>query len=177
MTSRTPLSRVINPASIKREGTPYKLVATVTERADIAEFLGLLELRHLSAELTLARSASGIIAVTGHIKADLAQSCVVTLESVPQLMVEEIDRRFVPDGPAGSAPHLVDVVLDERDPPDTYGNIGIDIGAAAVEQLSLGLDPYPRAQGAELPEAVLDRPAADDLPFAVLKSVGHSDRS
>ena len=177
MTSRTPLSRVIDPASIKRKGTPYKLVATVTERADIAEFLGLLELRHLSAELTLARSASGIVAVTGHITADLAQSCVVTLESVPQLMVEEIDRRFVPDGLARSAPHVVDVALDERDPPDTYGNTGIDIGVVAVEQLSLGVDPYPRAQGAKLPGAVVERPTADDSPFAVLKSVGHSDRS
>src|SRR5256885_2060453 len=59
-----------------------EIVATEAERAALARRLGLVALDRLSARLSWRREASGIICLEGELEAEVAQSCVVTLEPV-----------------------------------------------------------------------------------------------
>ena len=169
------LSRLIDPADL-RPDLATTVEASAGERAAIAGQLGLLGLETLTAELTIERLPNGIVTVTGRVHADVTQRCVVSLEPVEQTLDEEISRRFVPEGDHRAVPAVesVDVLAESEDPPETFPPRGIDVGAVVLEQFVLGLDPYPRAPGVELPAEAIDPDAASDSPFAVLKSLGHS---
>lgn len=170
-----PFTHILDPASIRPDHA-LALAATDQERQAIAQFLGILGLESLSAQVTLNRSRRGDVELDGRLLANLTQACVVSLVAVPQDIDEEVHRRFVPnDSPAARKRELAIVEADVEDPPEFYSSAGIDIGAVVLEQLALALDPYPRAPGVALPKAA-DMPEKDrDSPFAVLKSLGHSD--
>lgn len=103
--------------------------------------------------------------LSGQISAHAVQICGVSLESIPV----DIDERFVR--------HLVEAADEEEgeididvnhDAPDLIENGRIDLGAYAVEQLALSLDPFPRKAGAVFtpPETT-----AEISPFAALRSL------
>jgi len=177
MSERSLLPRHLNVPSIPTTGIDQHIVAKPTELLQIADYLGLLELRSLTADITAARSGS-TVALTGRVRAELAQRCVVTLVPVVQSVDEAFDRRLVRvktrrDFPK---PHP-EVGVDEADPPDLYAGDAIDLGAIVLEQLALAIDPYPRAPGAELPPPASADAEHADSPFAVLKSLGQSGSS
>ena len=66
---------------------------------------------------------------------------VVTFEPHPR----EVFAPGAPD-PFADLGAGIDVALDDEDPPEALGE-GIDVGAVALETLTLALDPYPRAKG------------------------------
>jgi uncharacterized metal-binding protein YceD (DUF177 family) len=150
--------------------------ATPEERAAIADELDLLELRSLKAELVVSAGPAGVISVTGRLEAELVQSCVVSLKPVVQFVSEGVERRFVRDQRERVAT-AIDVPVAVEDPPDLYGEEGIDLGAVVLEQLILGIDPYPRAEDAEPPVELDADTDSSDSPFSVLKSFGHRQGS
>jgi len=173
------LPRPVSLARVDRNGETHEVAATEDERARIKGALELLDLPRLAAGVTLARSGSTKITVTGQIDAELVQACVVTLEPVTQRIEQAFERRFVPSGEAAgsAAPSAIDVAPEGEDPPDVYEADRIDIGAVVMEELILAIDPYPRAPGAELPEeATDDADEAPESPFAALKTLGHGRR-
>ena len=90
--------------------------------------------------------AGGTVIARGRLEAEVTQTCVVTLEPVEQRVAEEIALRLLPPGrEAQDGPEEMDEI--EAAPDGT-----VDLGEAVAEQLSLALDPYPRAPGAVLPE-------------------------
>ena len=96
---------------------------------------------------------------TGQLRARLRQCCVITMEDFDTEIAEDFEIRFVPEG--------MEAEEIDLDAPDEipYAGATIDLGEAAVEQLALCLDPFPKKPGAALPEA------ADDVsahPFAAL---------
>lgn len=179
MSEAVPLSRVVDAMAIRPEGTELSVTATEEERRAIARRLGLLDLTALTAALSLKRNAKGQIHVTGRLHADLVQACVVSLEPVPQTIDEEIDRRFVPESaaPPPTEAKEVEIAVDAEDEPDTYARGRLDLGPVVLEEMILGLDPYPRAPGAELPADLDEAEDRRESAFAILKSIGHSDRT
>ncbi len=177
MSDAGPLSRVIDAMSIRPEGSDLTVTATEAERQAIAKLLGLLDLTGLSADLSLTRSAKGQIHVVGRLHADVVQACVVSLEPVPQTVDEMIDRRFVPESTAAqpTVAKEIEITVDEDDEPEPYAGGRLDLGAMVLEQLALGLDPYPRAPGAELPADAEEPEDRRESAFAILKTIGHSD--
>ena len=135
-------------------GVSEVLEATPQECAALAERFGIEALRHLSARYTRKPYPGGGLTLTGRIKAEAVQLCVVSLEPV----TEHLEKPFTlivlppeatpsedPDGP------------DEIEA-DATGHF--DLGEALAEELSLSLNPYPRAAGAEVP-AGLDEEAEE----------------
>ncbi len=102
---------------------------------------------------------SGEIVAKGRLRARLQRVCVVTLEVFPVELDEEFRVVFVPEGQESEAD---DPDADDEVP---YKGTVLDLGEAAVEQLALSLDPYPRKPGAELPPEANDEPEG---PFAAL---------
>ena len=169
-----PFTRILDPASIRPDHT-LAITSSDQDRAGIARFLGILGLESLSAQFVVNRSRRGDVELDGRLEVNLTQACVVSLVPVPQYVAEEVHRRFVPMERSAARKRETVVEAEVEDPPDTYSGAGIDVGAVVLEHLALALEPYPRAPGVTLPDSAKtpdDDPAS---PFAVLKSLGHSE--
>jgi uncharacterized metal-binding protein YceD (DUF177 family) len=164
------LSRPVEVAGIPPEGLVMDLDASPQQRAALAEALGLLEVRGVSAQVTLRALAKGALLVEGRIEADIVQTCVVSLVPVDQHIDESFTLRFVAPGAVGTAnADTAAPAHGEPEPPEVLAGPTIDVGALAEEHFVLAIDPYPRAPGAELPpEATEPRDASADSPFAAL---------
>lgn len=154
---------------------PIALEAAEEERAAVAERLGLVGIDRLAIRADLIPVGDGVWRVAGGVSAEVVQACVVTLAPVSATVAEPFDRIFSRDAKEDAAIDI-DIDYDQDDPPEPLGE-GVDLGAIAVETLSLGLDPYPRAPGAAFETIRVAPPGAQPLspdaakPFAGLASL------
>lgn len=164
-------ARLSRPVSVRRLSREERVAveATAQERAAIAEELDILSIDSLTADVTLRPWRKDGVRVEGRVRGALTQACVVTLEPVANVVDEAFDVRLHPDiAPSGP----VDVDVDAADPPELMETDTVDVGAIVLEHFVLGIEPYPRAPGAELElseDLVEDEP--DPSPFAVLASL------
>jgi uncharacterized metal-binding protein YceD (DUF177 family) len=91
--------------------------------------------------------------VRGRIDADVVQSCVVSLAPVPAQVTEEFEAFFTQNPERAALSEEITFAPDEQDPPELIEDGTIDLGELAAQHLSLALDPFPRAAGAEIPAA------------------------
>ncbi len=139
------LSRPLALDRIGPHGVSVTVVATADELVSIARRLMIASVPKLSCSFEVKRSEGGVLLVNGILDAAAEQDCVVTLEPFVQPIHEKFSVHFVPSGSEEPEP--------EPDAVDQipYDSSAIDLGEAAVEQLALALDPYPRKPGAALP--------------------------
>lgn len=149
---------------LPRKGRHFILEPDSDVRETLAKRFDLLGLSEFSAELHVKPLAGApIYRVTGHIKASLQQACVVTLKPVDQTVEESFDIEFAP---GVDLPDELELTLEDEDPCEPIIDGKIDLGELAAQQLSLALDPYPRAEDADL-EAVRDEAAKSGREFEV----------
>ena len=140
------------PVSLDRIGAKpveYDIAATPEECEALARRFGILSVERLSARVTLAHGAGGeTVQLAGRLQARVVQSCVVTLEAVSA----EIDETFaLIYGPGAEGADVTEIDPDPDDAPvEPLPGDAIDIGESVAQQLSLALDPYPRAPRASL---------------------------
>jgi uncharacterized metal-binding protein YceD (DUF177 family) len=144
-------------------GVEDRLDASPAECAALAERFGIEALKHFSARFTRKPYPGGGLLISGWIKAEPVQLCIVSLEPV----TERLDKPFTlvvlpPDGTLTEDPDGPDEIQA-----DVTGHF--DLGEALSEELSLSLNPYPRAVGAHfLPAPEEATEAAPRNPFATL---------
>ena len=142
------------------------LRARPEERAALAARLDLLALDRLEAELTLSwRAAGTLLEVSGSFSAEVVQRCVVTLEPVPARIEEAVHLQFTAASSKAAGPEEEPT---DPDAPEPLPPEGLDLGEEVAQLLSLALDPYPRAPGADLPPEATDETGS---PFAELKAL------
>lgn len=159
-------NRLLPMVAVGPEGRERLLEATPEECAALAARFDILGVDWLRAELQLRQEGGGAIRVRGTLRAQVRQACVVTLEPVVQTVEDPVDLRFLPRGATFSEdPEGPDEIECEDDV--------MPLGEAMAEQLSLALDPYPRAPGAALPEELQEEeePEAPPNPFAALSKL------
>ncbi|MEO6341018.1 MAG: DUF177 domain-containing protein [Caulobacteraceae bacterium] len=167
MSTLWPLTLRLN--EVGRAGLALDVVADEATRARIAASLDLVALNAFSAHLTIKPWFDGA-EITARWKADIVQTCGVTLEDFDTALAEPFTVRLVPKGsihaPAEDSEAIVDPEAD--DPADVLDDGVIDLGAYLVEHLTLEVDPFPRKPG-----AVFEPPPADSppSPFAVLQKL------
>lgn len=123
--------------------------ADEAERAEIAGRLDLIDLKSFSFEAKLASVAGGIRAV-GHVKAHVVQRCAATDLAVPAKIEEPFDLRFLRDMDGDQSAEEIEVEISSEDCDIVpLENERIDIADAAVQSLSLALDPFPRHRDAD----------------------------
>lgn len=143
-------------------GRHEEIEANSGECAALAGRFGILGIASLRASLDLAAQPDGSVTVQGWLRAAVTQACVVTLEPVTQQVEEAVALRLLPPGrEPEDGPEDLDEIPSDR------GGVA-DLGEALAEQLSLALDPYPRAPDAELPPEAQEAPAT---PFAALAAL------
>ncbi|MGE5539839.1 MAG: YceD family protein [Gemmatimonas sp.] len=171
---RPELSRRIVLATVPEEGETFRLDASAEERAALAKRFDLVDLPALRAEGVLTVSDHGRRArLEGRMRAEVVQSCVVTLEPVPAVIDEPFTLLYSADTDSAAS---VAVDLDVEDPPEPILGGAVDVGEAVAETLGLSLDPYPRAPGAALEAGPADEGAAGaenrrESPFAALQKL------
>lgn len=144
---------VVDLGALPDDGKTFKLSADATVRAALARRFSLQAIDRFDAELRLGWVKRGkVLSVTGVLTADVVQTCVVTLDPVEEHVEETLDVVFARD--VDSAAETVDP--DEAEPLE--GDT-LDIGEFVSEELSLALDPYPRAPGID-PKSLILGPGA-----------------
>jgi uncharacterized metal-binding protein YceD (DUF177 family) len=173
------LPRPVDVAAIGATPRLRRIETTGKERAAIAEALNLVELPALGAGLELRRDGRGRIHVEGRVVADIVQSCVVSLEPVPQHIDEPIAMVFVEAGDvdAGARPGA-EIRIDpaSEDPPEPLAGSTLDLGPIVMEHFVLAIDPYPRAPGAEIAETGEGASDSPESPFAILAGLREKPR-
>jgi uncharacterized metal-binding protein YceD (DUF177 family) len=153
------------------EGRTIVAAATDEERAEITAFLEVSDVPRLEVDLK-ALPLRGGIRVTGRLRADVVQPCVVTFVPVHQAIDEPVDRIFQPGREApqtGGGEVFVDLEAD--DTPDYFDGPELDLSDLVLETLALAIDPYPRAPGASVEDVLPQDEDDDSSPFASLKTL------
>ena len=165
-------SRPLALAAVGAVGRHEKLAANEAERAALADRLGLLGLDRLEADLEIHPEPGGSWRVNGTLRAEVVQSCVVSLEPVPQKLLEALDWRVTaPGGEDDENDEDADLDADGPDPVEAVDGV-LDMGEAVAQSLSLALDPYPRSAGATLDPSVQGEAVNPFAKLAALKKPG-----
>ncbi|HTO79637.1 MAG TPA: DUF177 domain-containing protein [Methylocystis sp.] len=173
-----PLSRPLAATGIPTEGLDVVVRANEAECAALARDNALVAVLWLEAPFHVARFGHDGLKVQGSLRAEVRQTCVVTLEDFDAVIEEPVSVRFAPPlesekpshGRREKALSAEDALEIEADGPDPLIGGVVDLGALAGEFLTLGLDPYPRKPGATFEEPAPAAPEAS--PFAVLSKRG-----
>lgn len=148
-------SRPVPVDRLRRGALTERIDAGEHERKALAERFELEAVNRLTAEVLLEPMKSGMVRVSGRLDADVVQTCVVSLDSVPAKLSESFAAVFAPPEMIGEEDGDIDInalAEDEEDLPEPILNHRIDIGELVSQHLSLALDPYPRAPGADFEE-------------------------
>jgi uncharacterized metal-binding protein YceD (DUF177 family) len=160
MMAANEFSRPIEISRLPEGGTEMAIVATPAECAELARRFSLLALDRVEAALRLEWVAGRLLRLEAVLSAEVVQACVVTLEPVRS----QIEDRFVLlYGPAAETSDVMMREDEEVLEPIVDGRI--DLGEAVAQQLSLAIDPFPRAPGAAAPSVPGEGMAS---PFAAL---------
>lgn len=150
-----------------------QLVADEATRRAIARALRLVRLDRLEADLALSSWFDGV-RIDGRWRADIVQTCGVSLDDFETALAGGFSVHAVPEGSvhAEAEPADVELDFDADDPPDVLESDVIDLGAYVVEHLSLEINPFPRKPG-----AVFEAPPAEpeSRPFDVLRRLKPDD--
>lgn len=138
-----------------RAPTQFDLRPDAQTRTAIAQELGLTDLPKLQFTGAIRAEGGEGWEITGQLTARVVQPCVVTLKPVKTNLEERVERHY--------SPHVMVPEGDEIEMLDeTVEPLGqfIDLSAVMIEELTLALPEYPRADGAELTADTVE----DDTP-------------
>ena len=153
------LHRPVAVDRIGPRGMTVDIEAKPDELPAVAARLHVVALESLHCAFKLRRVGASTVEAQGVLHARVTETCVVSLDPFSHGVEETFTVHFVPPGAEDDNPdpEAVDQIA--------YTGGAADLGEAAVEQLALALDPFPRKPGAALPaEAAEGTPS----PFAAL---------
>jgi uncharacterized metal-binding protein YceD (DUF177 family) len=170
MSEQPEFSRPVRLDTLGAEPRALAIEASEAERAALADRFGLVAIARLTAELALTRTGETAVA-QGRLQAAVTQSCVASAEPVEAEVDEPFRILFAPSPTTEGGEEEIE--LSEADCDVVfYEGARIDVGEAVAETLSLSLDPWPRAPGAE---ALLEQAGVKSEeqagPFAALAAL------
>lgn len=181
-------SRLFEVEKISEDGETVKLKALKNECAALAKRFKVQELKYLKAEFDLVKKSNGKVHMEGYFTANIVQSCVVTLEPVTNHVKGELDVVFCDEAEIARrdkelAKEFVDddgvvsiASFDKSEIEPIVGGV-IDLGEVIAQHLMMGIDPYPRKEGAVFTDVTPNKHAGEfglttsENPFAVLASL------
>jgi hypothetical protein len=171
-----PFSRPMAIERLQRDSeTPFRVSADPEELLKLARYLDVDRIGRLSLAGFISPVADGGWRVRGRLVAKLEQSCVVSQAPVRTRHDAEIERTYLPAERFVSEQEVL-ISHDDQDVPDPFTD-SLDPAQLAVESLALMIDPFPRAEGAELGQRTFTAPEITPLsdeasrPFAGLAAL------
>lgn len=175
-----PFERFYDLSDLGAGGAEISLEANAGDLSKLASFLDVPEVTRFAATVAVKRQAQDRFVYTAVLEADLTQSCVVTLQPVPSQHRLEVSRvlhvirRARERSPEDEAAGPLSLAAGDDDAPEELDSFRYDLAAPLLEELSLALDPYPRAVEAEfaLPEELREEKQSPFAALAKLKEQG-----
>ncbi len=157
---------------IPERGLDAVRTADAEECAAIARALDVVSVDRLEATYRIETTRRGRYLLTGELRAELTQTCVVTLEPISSHLREPFEAEFWPADQIEAAE--TEAPEEEVDPTERdvepIEDSRLAVGRIVAETLATAVDPYPRKPGAtfdwEDAKAAAAEAAAN--PFAVL---------
>ena len=164
-----PWSHRIALAEVPEEGLHVAIEADSDVRAVLARTANLRGLPRLEASFDLRRKGAGVLHVAGEVIAAVDQNCVVTLEPIEQNLHEPVDIMFSPAAAdtLGDGDGEASFAMTDNDTPEPLADGYVDLGVIATEYFLLGIDPYPRKEGAVFEAGAVAKDPRES-PFAAL---------
>jgi len=161
-------------AQIPDTGLHREIEADQTMRDAVADVGGLREVLSAKASFDVTPLSGGRFHVSGHVRARIGQTCVVTLDPMDSEIDETIDLIFAPPEQIPQMAALIDESEhsdgETPDPLEPIENGMIDLGRLATDALYLAVDPYPRKPDAVF-KPLVEAANPEDHPFAALKAL------
>lgn len=154
-------------------GRERRRQATPSDLTHLADALDLIAVTHLSATFKLQPQSRGRVLVEGRVKADVTQTCVVSLEPVPGSVDETFACEYWPSDAMPEA-HRGEVDVTQVLDIEPFEHGIIPVGRLIYETVAAGLDPNPRKADAAFDWTDPKTTAADMAkpnPFAALKNL------
>jgi len=169
-----PLRRMFELGGLSQAGAVVTVEADPEQRVGLAQWAGVDSVERLVGTITLHRLSQTRFSYEADLTADVTQSCVVTLEPVASHISRQIARelQLAPRLPPDLQQTAVELTLSagDDDVPETLTNLNYDLAAPLLEEFVLGIDPYPRKDGAALALPV-EPEVPQSSPFAALKTL------
>lgn len=177
------LTYPVNVTRLPAKGLHAKIVPDEDIREKLAAQCNILSISEFAAQLTIKSWHKDGVRVSGSLKASLTQSCIITLEPVPEQIEAQIDAVFVPINSKLAKPNInaetreLIVEAEGEDVPELFELPNLDVGAVAAEFFALELNPYPKSPNAD---ETADTPAQQEEknendvrenPFAALAKI------
>lgn len=165
-------------AEIGCEPKQYELYATDAQLAALVDRFGLVAFNSLRADVTIhSRGNDQGIMLNGHVKADLVQSCIATLEDVPEIVDSPFSLLLV-DPETADRMDADEGYLDEDQPEyDALEGDVVEVGEIIAQTVAISMNPYPRKEGVELTvgnkkDISINEPELEkENPFSVLGKI------
>jgi len=150
----TEFSRIVKAANVPPHGLHVTETATADECQALAGRYMIEAVKHFEVEADIKIWRKQGLHVKALMRAEIIQTCIVTLEAVENNIEERFEVFMLPENMLAS--HLKKAnktdkaeAIEDLDVPDVLVDGQCDIGELAAQYLSLALDPYPRKQGAQ----------------------------
>lgn len=143
---------------LEEKASKVNITPKAKELKDLARRLGVLEVQSLCADFVIKREPnSSMIHVSGSVKGEITQECVVSLEPIHNSVEENFHAWFsdvekaVPFAKAKREQEVKMMygefeILEEFEDPEPLVDGTIDLGELAVQYFSLGINTYPRSE-------------------------------
>jgi len=164
-----PIERFYDLNRLSEAGYEAVIELAPDELTKLAQWADVVAVKRFEGRVSLTRLSGTRFNYAAELRADIVQSCTITLEPVPAKISMDFMRAL------HLIPHVKKTIdfsgelspaAGDDDVPEEIDNTRYDLAAPLLEEFSLAIDPYPRAAGVafEAPEDT-DRP---ENPFAVL---------
>ncbi|MEM9706615.1 MAG: DUF177 domain-containing protein [Pseudomonadota bacterium] len=149
--------------TLAEDGLSLDLEAPSSSSQSIAMRLSVPGVKSLRGRLQLSRFGAGI-RVVGDVDAEVTRQCVASLEPMEERVRERFTVLFVPAEDVASYDEETELDVD------ALQQGSVDLAELLIQQVALGMEPYPRRADAEDLIAAYGQEAAPS-PFSVLKGI------
>lgn len=177
MPSTAQSNTILRVSSLKQTSvTRFKIEPDAPARAELAQDLGLDQLRKLRFEGELSPKGKRGWQIDAKLGATVVQACIVTLDPVTTRIDESVTRKLLPEAQYFESQGDEEIEMPEDDETDILGE-EIDLNAIMAEALALLIPAYPRKDGAQMDVArfaedgVAPMTDEDAKPFAGLAAL------
>jgi uncharacterized metal-binding protein YceD (DUF177 family) len=167
MTSDAPFEKFVELTNLSEAGMDILLAPSEAERSQIADWSDVSAIPFFEAKVTLKRLSPSRFSYVAELRAEVIQPCSVTLEPVTQRIEERFSRELHLTHATRHRPELVELApgAGEDEAPEEIESSRYNVAGPVLEELSLAIDPYPRAPGVAYEAPAEDKPPS---PFAAL---------
>ncbi|MBS0274540.1 MAG: hypothetical protein JSR55_09080 [Proteobacteria bacterium] len=173
MTIAAPLERIYDLSDLSAAGAEIAIDATPDQCGRIAAWLDVQSVEKFLGVVMLKKLAMNRYRYDAVLTCDLTQASVVTLDPLQTRIEERFSRELHVAYRSRHAPEPdeeLTLAAADDDAPEEIESSRYDLASPLLEELSLALNPYPRAPEESFiaPE---DPDAQPESPFAILKGL------